>query len=56
MFHREPGDDPTRDNVLQPGELITAVRLPAPTGGAKSIARCAIAPPMPARSSRWRWT
>ncbi|WP_022677592.1 xanthine dehydrogenase family protein subunit M [Novosphingobium sp. B-7] len=33
MFHREPGDDPTRDNVLQPGELITAVRLPAPTGG-----------------------
>jgi xanthine dehydrogenase YagS FAD-binding subunit len=55
MFHREPGDDPTRDNVLQPGELITAVRLPA-TGGRKSIARCAIAPPMPSRSSRWRWT
>lgn len=33
MFHREPGDEPTRDNVLQPGELITAVKLPAPTGG-----------------------
>lgn len=33
MFHREPGEDPSRDNVLQPGELITAVKLPAPTGG-----------------------
>lgn len=32
-FHRMPGDDPSRDNVLEPGELITAVRLPAPTGG-----------------------
>lgn len=32
-FHRMPGDDPARDNVLEPGELITAVRLPAPTGG-----------------------
>jgi xanthine dehydrogenase YagS FAD-binding subunit len=33
QFHRQPGDDPSRDNTLQPGELITAVRLPAPTGG-----------------------
>ncbi|GGB60879.1 FAD binding domain-containing protein [Blastomonas aquatica] len=32
-FHRQPGDDPSRDNVLEDGELITAVRLPAPTGG-----------------------
>lgn len=32
-FHRMPGDDPSRDNVLEAGELITAVRLPAPTGG-----------------------
>ncbi|MGV3512606.1 MAG: FAD binding domain-containing protein [Novosphingobium sp.] len=32
-FHRMPGDDPARDNVLERGELITAVRLPAPTGG-----------------------
>jgi len=32
-FHRMPGDDPARDNVLEPGELITAVWLPAPTGG-----------------------
>lgn len=33
QFHRQPGDDPTRDNVLDPGDLITGVRLPAPTGG-----------------------
>lgn len=32
-FHRMPGDDPSRDNVLEAGELITAVQLPAPTGG-----------------------
>lgn len=32
-FHRMPGDDPSQDNVLDAGELITAVRLPAPTGG-----------------------
>lgn len=33
QFHKMPGDDPSHDNVLQAGELITAVRLPAPTGG-----------------------
>ena len=32
-FHRLPGDDPSRDNVLKPGEVITAIRLPAPIGG-----------------------
>lgn len=32
-FHRLPGDTPERDNVLEPGELIEAVTLPAPTGG-----------------------
>ena len=32
-FHRLPGDAPDRDNVLQPGEIITSVLLPAPTGG-----------------------
>ncbi|WP_062016120.1 xanthine dehydrogenase family protein subunit M [Aureimonas sp. AU4] len=32
-FHRLPGDDPTRDNVLERGELITAVTLPPPVGG-----------------------
>lgn len=32
-FHRLPGDTPERDNVLEPGEVITAVTLPAPVGG-----------------------
>ena len=32
-FHRLPGDTPERDNVLEPGEVITAVDLPAPLGG-----------------------
>ena len=32
-FHRLPGDRPEWDNVLEGGELITAVTLPAPTGG-----------------------
>ncbi|ODT58042.1 MULTISPECIES: xanthine dehydrogenase family protein subunit M [Paracoccus] len=32
-FHRLPKDDPSRDNVLKPGEVITAIRLPAPFGG-----------------------
>ncbi|AYF01616.1 xanthine dehydrogenase family protein subunit M [Paracoccus yeei] len=32
-FHRLPGDDPSRDNVLEAGEVITAVILPAPVGG-----------------------
>ena len=28
-FHRLPGDEPERDNVLTPGELITSIDLPA---------------------------
>ena len=28
-YHRLPGDDPARDNTLQPGELVTAIDLPA---------------------------
>ncbi|CAM3186937.1 xanthine dehydrogenase family protein subunit M [Paracoccus nototheniae] len=32
-FHRLPGDDPSRDNVLQAGEVITAITLPQPFGG-----------------------
>lgn len=32
-FHRLPGDTPWKDNVLEPGEVITAVTLPAPVGG-----------------------
>lgn len=32
-LHRLPGDTPHRETNLEPGELITAVRLPAPVGG-----------------------
>ncbi len=28
-YHRLPGDDPARDNTLKPGELVTAIDLPA---------------------------
>jgi xanthine dehydrogenase YagS FAD-binding subunit len=33
-FHRLPGDQPHLDTILAPGELITAVTLPRPVGGA----------------------
>jgi xanthine dehydrogenase YagS FAD-binding subunit len=33
-FHRLPGDEPHRDTVLEPGELITAVEVP-PLPGAR---------------------
>lgn len=32
-FHTLPGDTPQVENTLAPGELITAVTLPAPVGG-----------------------
>ncbi len=32
-FHRLPGDTPHIETALAPGELITAVTLPAPVGG-----------------------
>jgi xanthine dehydrogenase YagS FAD-binding subunit len=32
-LHRLPGGDPSRDTVLEPGELITAVELPPPPAG-----------------------
>ncbi|SDJ72088.1 FAD binding domain-containing protein [Nonomuraea jiangxiensis] len=32
-LHRLPGDTPERDTVLEPGDLITAVELPAPPPG-----------------------
>ncbi len=32
-FHRLPGDRPEKDNVLEPGEVIIGVTLPAPVGG-----------------------
>lgn len=35
-FHRLPGTTPHVDTNLQPGELITAVTLPAPVGGKQS--------------------
>ncbi len=35
-LHRLPGDDPERDTVLEPGELITAVTLSPPLAGARS--------------------
>ncbi|TDF42626.1 xanthine dehydrogenase family protein subunit M [Streptomyces sp. WAC05374] len=38
-FHRLPGDHPERDTVIRPGELITAVVLPATTAGLPSAYR-----------------
>jgi xanthine dehydrogenase YagS FAD-binding subunit len=35
-LHRLPGDQPERDTVLEPAELITAVELPALGFGARS--------------------
>ncbi|MBB4121299.1 FAD binding domain-containing protein [Martelella radicis] len=32
-FHRLPGETPHIETVLEPGEIITAVKLPAPVGG-----------------------
>ena len=32
-FHRLPGDEPHKDNVMEPGEVITAVTLPSPVEG-----------------------
>ena len=32
-FYRLPGETPDIENALQPGELITSVKLPAPVGG-----------------------
>ncbi len=38
-FHRLPGDAPERDSVLEPGELITAVILPAEMAGFSAHSR-----------------
>jgi xanthine dehydrogenase YagS FAD-binding subunit len=35
-FHLLPGDTPQRETVLQPGDLVTHVTLPAPRAGATS--------------------
>src|ERR1700730_2593857 len=39
LFHRLPGDAPERESVLEPGELIVAVRLPAQAAGFAAHAR-----------------
>ncbi|MBM9461875.1 xanthine dehydrogenase family protein subunit M [Aeromicrobium sp. YIM 150415] len=38
-LHRLPGDAPEQDTVLDPGRLITAIRIPAPPPGARSTYR-----------------
>ena len=38
-FHRLPGDTPHIETVLEPGELITAVELPAPPPNARQLYR-----------------
>jgi xanthine dehydrogenase YagS FAD-binding subunit len=38
-LHRLPGDDPSRDTVLEHGELITAIDLPPLAPGARSAYR-----------------
>ncbi|MGY1722985.1 FAD binding domain-containing protein [Blastococcus sp. SYSU DS0533] len=38
-LHRLPGDDPSRDTVLEHGELITAIDLPPLPDGARSAYR-----------------
>jgi xanthine dehydrogenase YagS FAD-binding subunit len=35
-LHRLPGEEPQRDTVLAPGDLITAVELPPPLGGERA--------------------
>jgi xanthine dehydrogenase YagS FAD-binding subunit len=39
MFHRFPGDAPERETVLEPGEMIVAVRLPAEAASFAAHAR-----------------
>jgi xanthine dehydrogenase YagS FAD-binding subunit len=39
VFHRLPSDTPDRENVLEPGEMIIAVRLPAEAGSFAAHAR-----------------
>ncbi|MFH8757024.1 FAD binding domain-containing protein [Streptomyces atroolivaceus] len=38
-LHRLPGDDPSRETVLRPGEMITEVVLPPAPGGSASLYR-----------------
>jgi xanthine dehydrogenase YagS FAD-binding subunit len=36
-FHLLPGESPHRENVLQPGDLITHIELPPPLAGTKQL-------------------
>src|SRR6202043_1605397 len=36
-FHLLPGNTPDRETVLEPGDLITHVTLPAPAPGSRSL-------------------
>jgi xanthine dehydrogenase YagS FAD-binding subunit len=36
-FHLLPGDTPSRESVLEPGDLVTYVTLPPPAPGSKSL-------------------
>ncbi|MFF4368360.1 FAD binding domain-containing protein [Streptomyces sp. NPDC001594] len=38
-FHRLPADHPEQDTVVRPGEIVTAVLLPAPAPGTRSLYR-----------------
>lgn len=38
-FHRLPGDTPARESVLEPGALVTAVRLPATAAAFSAYSR-----------------
>ncbi len=38
-LHVRPEDDPTRETVLAPDEVLTAIHLPAPAGGLRSSYR-----------------
>lgn len=37
-LYREPGDDPSRDTTLDPGDLVVAIELPAPGAGTRASA------------------
>ncbi len=53
-LHRLPADTPERDTVLEHGDLVTAIDLPAlPPAAARPTARSATAPRTPSPWSAW---
>src|SRR5699024_10642014 len=57
-LHRLPGDDPHLDTVLEHGDLITAVELPAPVPSQRSTyrkIRDRASPPLPRARSPAAW-